>query len=151
MQQARNFGEYLAARGQATSGLAAQAELSRGTGLTRQLGEIGQQQQAAQDQLNANKAKIQSDFQLAVANAKSNAEIAKLNEQFRQAIKQEDRAYAEKIYQQQLQDRLNEIKSGREWQLAFAKYQNAVNRGNTIQAQNFQKEMFDLEIKLLKI
>jgi hypothetical protein len=145
MQQARNFSEYLAARGQSTSGLAAQAELSRGSGLTRQLGEIGQQQQATQDQLNANKAKIQSDFQLAIANAKSNAEVTKLNQALAQAMKQEDRAYSEQIYEKQKQDRLNEIRSGREWQLAFSDYQNAINKGNTEEAQKFQIKMFELE------
>jgi hypothetical protein len=150
MQQARNFSEYLAARGQSTSGLAAQAELSRGSGLTRQLGEIGQQQQATQDQLNANKAKIQSDFQLAIANAKSNAEVTKLNQALAQAMKQEDRAYSEQIYEKQKQDRLNEIRSGREWQLAFANYQNAINRGNTEEARNFQIKMFELEQQATK-
>jgi hypothetical protein len=150
MQQARNFSEYLAARGQSTSGLAAQAELSRGTGLTRQLGEIGQQQQSAQDQLNANKAKIQSDFQLAISNAKSEAEIANLNQALSRAIKQEDRAYSEGIYDKQREDRLEEVRSGREWQLAFADYQNAINRGNTEEARNFQIKMFELEKQATK-
>lgn len=143
MQQARNFSEYLAARGQATSGLAAQAELSRGAGLTRQLGEIGQQQQSAQDQLNANKAKIQSDFQLAVANAKSDAEIAKLNQAFQQAIKAEDRAYNEKITADNRAYAAKLLAEDKEYQDMLFKRNRAIELGDRAAAQAYEKQMID--------
>jgi hypothetical protein len=143
MQQARNLSEYLAARGQSTSGLAAQAELSRGTGLTRQLGEIGQQQQAAQDQLNANKAKIQSDFQLAIANAKSDAEIAKLNEQFRQAVKQEERAYQESITADNRAYAEELLKDDRKYNEMIFRRNRAIELGDREAAKEAEKEMID--------
>lgn len=143
MQQARNFSEYLAARGQATSGLAAQAELSRGAGLTRQLGEIGQQQQSAQDQLNANKAKIQSDFQLAVANAKSDAEIAKLNQAFQQAIKAEDRAYSEKITADNRAYAEELLKDDRAYNEMIFNRNRALELGDRAAAQAYEKQMID--------
>lgn len=141
MQQARNFAEYLAARGQSTSGLAAQAELTRGSGLTRQLGEISQQEQSAKDQLSANKAKIQSDFQLAVANAKSNAEIAKLNETYRQLIKEEDRAYEEKIYQRNKKDVEERLANDRKYNEMIFNRNRALELGDLESARAYEKEM----------
>ncbi len=143
MQQARNFAEYLAARGQSTSGLAAQAELTRGSGLTRQLGEISQQEQAAKDQLSANKAKIQSDFQLAVANAKSNAEIAKLNETYRQLIKEEDRAYEESIYQRNKKDAEERLANDRKYNEMIFNRNRALELGDIEAARAYEKEMID--------
>lgn len=148
MQQARNFGEYLAARGQSTSGLAAQAELTRGAGLTRQLGEIGQQQQSAQDQLNANKAKIQSDFQLAIANAKSDAEIARLNEAFRQAVKQEDRAYNEKITADNRAYAAKLLAEDKEYQDMLFKRNRAIELGDRAAAQEYEKQMIDYKAQV---
>ena len=148
MQQARNFGEYLAARGQSTSGLAAQAELSRGTGLTRQLGEIGQQEQAAQDQLNANKAKIQSDFQLAIANAKSDAEIAKLNQALAQAMKQEDRAYSESIYQRNKKDAEIQLANDRKYNEMIANKNRALQLGDLAAAQQYEKDIINFKAQV---
>ena len=93
MQQARNLAEYMAARGQTMSGLAAQSELSRGSGLTRQLGQIGQQQQAAQQELANKKSMIEQDYLSKVANAQSDFELKQLEKSYSDAIKAEDRAY----------------------------------------------------------
>lgn len=148
MQQARNFGEYLAARGQSTSGLAAQAELTRGAGLTRQLGEIGQQQQSAQDQLNANKAKIQSDFQLAIANAKSDAEIARFNQAFQQAIKQEDRAYNEKITADNRAYAEELLKDDRAYNEMIFNRNRALELGDIADARKYEKQMIDYKAQV---
>lgn len=93
MQQARNLAEYMAARGQTSSGIAAQSELSRGAGLTRQLGQIGQQQQAAQQELTNRKSMIEQDYLSKVANAQSDFELKQLEKSYSDAIKAEDRAY----------------------------------------------------------
>jgi len=95
MQQARNLAEYMAARGQTMSGLAAQSELSRGMGLTRQLGQIGQQQQIAQQDLANRKSMIEQDYLSKVANAQSDFELKQLEKAYTDAIKAEDRAYQE--------------------------------------------------------
>ena len=93
MQQARNFAEYLAARGQSTSGIAAQAELSRGSGLTRQLGNIGQQQQAAIQDVATRKSIIEQDYLGKIANATTQVELQKLQKELSDAIKSEDREF----------------------------------------------------------
>jgi len=93
MQQARNFAEYLAARGQSTSGIAAQAELSRGSGLTRQLGNIGQQQQAAIQDVATRKSIIEQDYLGKIANATTQVELQKLQKDYSDAIKNEERAF----------------------------------------------------------
>jgi len=115
MQQARNLAEYMAARGQTMSGLAAQSELSRGSGLTRQLGQIGQQQQAAQQELANKKSMIEQDYLSKVANAQSDFELKQLEKSYSDAIKAEDRAYQaqqtaeQRAYQTQLENvKMNE-------------------------------------------
>jgi len=115
MQQARNLAEYMAARGQTMSGLAAQSELSRGSGLTRQLGQIGQQQQAAQQELANKKSMIEQDYLSKVANAQSDFELKQLEKSYSDVIKAEDRAYQaqqtaeQRAYQTQLENvKMNE-------------------------------------------
>lgn len=108
MQQARNLAEYMAARGQTMSGLAAQSELSRGIGLTKQLGQIGQQQQLAQQDLANRKSMIEQDYLSKVANAQSDFELKQLEKAYTDAVKAEERAYQkqktveERIYQEGL-------------------------------------------------
>jgi len=102
-----------------------------------------EQQQAAQDQLNANKAKIQSDFQLAIANAKSDAEIAKLNQAFQQAIKQEDRAYNEKITADNRAYAAKLLAEDKEYQDMLFKRNRAIELGDRAAAQEYEKQMID--------
>jgi hypothetical protein len=121
MQQARNFAEYLAARGQSTSGIAAQSELSRGSGLTRQLGNIGQQQQAATQDVATRKSIIEQDYLGKIANATTQVELEKLKKEYTDAIKAEERKYQEGITasNRAYQERIDkENKAYRESQIA---------------------------------
>ena len=124
MQQARNFAEYMAARGQTNAGITAQAELSRGSGLTRQLGEIGQQQQATQQDVAMRRSVIEQDYLNKIANATTEAGIQKAAKEYQDLIKQEERTYQESRQTLQREQELADIASSRE----FAKQQSAEQR-----------------------
>jgi hypothetical protein len=138
MQQARNFAEYLAARGQSTSGIAAQAELSRGSGLTRQLGNIGQQQQAATQDVATRKSIIEQDYLGKIANATTQEQLQKLQKEYADAIKAEERTYQEgqtasdRAYTRQ---QLAETRTYQEGQNAL-KQQSDINQGQIEEIQN---------------
>jgi len=137
MQQARNFAEYMAARGQTNAGITAQAELSRGSGLTRQLGEIGQQQQAAQQDVAMRRSVIEQDYLNKIANATTEAEIQKAAKEYQDLIKQEERTYQESRQTLQREQELADIASSRE----FAKQQSAEQRQFAREQQQATKDL----------
>jgi len=77
-QQARNFAEFMAARGGTSSGSNAQAELTRGMQLQGNLGALGQQEAAAYGDIERRTSDLQNAYQSDVASAKAGIESERM-------------------------------------------------------------------------
>jgi len=74
MQQARNFAEYMGARGASMGGTSAQAEIQRGAQLQGQFGQIGLAEQNAIQGLENKKTEVTLDFESKISQAKTQGE-----------------------------------------------------------------------------
>jgi hypothetical protein len=74
MQQARNFAEYMGARGASMGGTSAQAEIQRGAQLQGQFGQIGLAEQNAIQGLENKKTEVTLDFESKISQAKTKGE-----------------------------------------------------------------------------
>jgi len=90
MQQAKNLGEYRAARGQAMSGLRAQEELQMGANLQGQFGQIGLAEQGAIQGLENKKTEVALDFESRISQAKTQGEAEKEKFKLQQTLKNID-------------------------------------------------------------
>ena len=77
-QQARNFAEFMSARGGTNSGAAAQGELTRGMQLQGNLGALGQQEAAAYGDIERRTSDLQNAYQSDVASAKAGIESERM-------------------------------------------------------------------------
>ena len=77
MQQARNFAEYMGARGASMGGTSAQAEIQRGAQLQGQFGQIGLAEQGAIQGLENKKTEVTLDFESRISQAKTQGEAEK--------------------------------------------------------------------------
>jgi hypothetical protein len=77
MQQARNFAEYMGARGASMGGTSAQAEIQRGAQLQGQFGQIGLAEQGAIQGLEDKKTEVTLDFESRISQAKTQGEAEK--------------------------------------------------------------------------
>ena len=97
MQQARNFAEYMGARGALMGGAAAQAEIQRGAELQGRFGEIGLAEQQAIQDLENKKRDVSLQFDTEISQAKSAAEQAKQQEKLNQQLSEIERIEKEMI------------------------------------------------------
>lgn len=78
-RSARNFAEFMAARGGTSAGSNAQAELSRNAALQGSLGELGRQETQANTDIDRRTTDVQNAFQSDVASANAGMEADRMN------------------------------------------------------------------------
>lgn len=108
--QAKNFAEYMANRGLASSGTAAQAELTRNVGLQGQIGALNQQENAAYSDIARRNTDVNNNFNTGLTSAYAgidsdiNSQIINYRNQLAQEERQREyeRQQAELEYQRQL-------------------------------------------------
>ena len=101
MQQARNFAEYMGARGASMGGTSAQAEIQRGAQLQGQFGQIGLAEQGAIQGLEDKKTEVTLDFESRISQAKTQGEAEKEKFKLQQIIKNIDDIKAERNQKEQ--------------------------------------------------
>lgn len=98
---AKNFAEFLANRGQTSSGLAAQSEMSRQNVLARDIGNIGKQEQQALTDYSNQATGIQRDYSNQLANAYNTVDTNYQTNLYNEKIRQQEAAAAQKKYDQE--------------------------------------------------
>lgn len=97
-QQARNFQEYMASRGGASSGAAAQGELMRNVSTQGGLGALGQQEAAAYTDIGRRTSDIQSGYASDIASATAGAESDKMKMLYDEYVRAQQRGDTQKQY-----------------------------------------------------
>lgn len=90
-QQARNFAEFMAARGGTNSGSNAQAELTRGMTLQGNLGALGQQEAQAYSDIARRTSDLQNAYQSDVASANAGIEADSMQSMLNDYYQQQQR------------------------------------------------------------
>jgi hypothetical protein len=113
---AKNFAEFMANRGGTSSGVSAQAELSRQGNLQGAITNYNLQEQQAYNDLDSKISAVQLDFEAKVANAKSQAEIDKLTKQLQISLDQIKIDEARRSAEAEQKWKSSESEKDRAWQ-----------------------------------
>jgi hypothetical protein len=122
--QARNFAEYMANRGLASSGESAQARLMQGTALQSGLTQLGSQEAATLANIEKEKSRIETDYQNKLAQARTQNQIEKLTQRYNE--QQAQLAAASQSSQVQQFDKLSNFGKN-----TYARTENMLNSGMT--------------------
>lgn len=130
---AKNFAEYMAARGSANAGSAAQATLSNNLALQGNLGALNRQEQSAFDDIEQRRSGVLNEYEAGLAAAKANSDIAAMQARIQDLQTQRNYArddarfnqqlnyqtgrdsIADSRYDQEYQDRRADVAWEREW------------------------------------
>lgn len=97
MQQARNFAEYMGARGALMGGAATQAEIQRGAELQGAFGQIGLAEQQAIQDLENKKSDVTLQYDTEISQAKTKAEQTKKEIELKKSLEEITRIEKEMI------------------------------------------------------
>lgn len=134
---AKNFAEYLASRGQAGGGLAAQYEMSRQNTLGGQLGQIGTQEQQALTQFGQQRADVGTQYDTSLANAYGNIDQQLSTNLYNEKLRQEQMAAAQAEAQARAQQQAFEN------QMAIDKFNLAVYNANKSSQSSVKTKLQD--------
>jgi hypothetical protein len=135
-QSKHNFAEYAAANGH-NSGAGGQAELSRSVALQGNLNSLNQAQADALTDLSQQRTQLASDYNSAIATAKADGNYELARALYKEKVRRQEAATAERQYQDSLQYQLANYNYQRQ-QDAYQKEQDALNRQDTEYNRNLQ-------------